>query len=86
MRKCPLLPTGSRVVLEAAFPDLKPRGVILLRDFAQPHGVVRAVGPDCEYLQPGQHVIYKKFVEVMVTVEQDPYSLVKEDDVLCVIG
>lgn len=87
MASCPLLPTGSRIVLEAAYPPLtSPRGILLLRSFDQPHGVVKAVGPDAEYLRAGQHVIYKKFVETIVTVDAQPYSLVKEDDVLCVIA
>jgi len=88
VNKCPLLPTGTRVVIQASVPPLKTaRGLLLLRSINdQPQGTVCAVGPDCTYLQAGQFVVYKKYVETIVTIDADPYSLVKEDDVLCVIA
>jgi chaperonin GroES len=81
-KRCPLLPTGDRLVIEPREPF--QQGVIVLVKHEPPsRGRVAAWGPDTEELKVGDEVVFKKRVATVVTVADRQWLLVRESDVLC---
>lgn len=82
MAKCPLLPTGDRVVIVAE--EVPQKGLILVvavQDSTR--GRVVAVGPDVDYLAVGDRVIHQKFKATIVTVGDEVWTLLRERDCVC---
>jgi len=90
-------PLGDRVVVRALEETEEMRGGLYIPDTAKEkpqQGEIVAVGPG-RYekgervpmeLKEGQTVLYGKYSGTEVTLDGDPYLIIKESDVLAVVG
>ena len=83
--RCPLLPCGDFVVLRADAPVQQVGSIILTQEQPPQRAVVEAVGPDCEHVEQGAHVLFRTWL-TEVEVEGVYWLLVREDDVLARIA
>jgi chaperonin GroES len=95
--KVKIQPLGDRVVIRPLEETEQMRGGLYIPDTAKEkpqQGEIIAVGPG-RYekgervpmeLKVGQRVLYGKYSGTEVTVEDEEYLIIKESDVLAVIG
>ncbi len=95
--KLKVQPLGDRVVLRALEESEEMRGGLYIPDTAKEkpqQGEVVAVGPGGiekgervpMELKKGQTVLYGKYSGTEVTIDDEEYLIVKESDVLAVLG
>lgn len=95
--KLKVQPLGDRVVLRALEESEEMRGGLYIPDTAKEkpqQGEVIAVGPGRiekgervpMELKKGQTVLYGKYSGTEVTIDDEEYLIVKESDVLAVLG
>ena len=95
--KLKVQPLGDRVVLRALEESEEMRGGLYIPDTAKEkpqQGEVVAVGPGRiekgervpMELKKGQKVLYGKYSGTEVTIDDEEYLIVKESDVLAVLG
>ncbi len=95
--KLKVQPLGDRVVLRAMEESEEMRGGLYIPDTAKEkpqQGEVVAVGPGRVEkgqrvpmeLKKGQTVLYGKYSGTEVTIDDEEYLIVKESDVLAVLG
>ena len=83
MSRCPLLPLADRLVIKADLPETR-RGSLVLVSAAPPtRGKVVAVGPDVAHARARDYVVFQRYNTTVVTVDDAPWTLVRESDVLC---
>jgi co-chaperonin GroES (HSP10) len=82
VRKCPLLPTGDRVVVRQDDATREVGSLLLVNPEAPQRGVVVAVSPEVEGVRPRDRVLFKKHVATIVTVADVPWLLLRESDLL----
>lgn len=93
-----LKPLGDRVVIKASKEPEKTKGGILLPDTAKEkpqEGKVVAVGPGkvnnegkliALSVKVGDKVLYGKYSGTEITVDDEEYLIVREDEVLAIVG
>ncbi len=96
-KKVGVQPLGDRVVITPLEETENMRGGLYIPDTAKEkpqQGLIAAVGPG-RYekgeripmdLKVGQTVLYGKYSGTEVTVDEEQYLIIKESDVLAVIG
>ena len=88
-----LVPLADRVVLKQLEAETKTKTGIILTSSAQEkpqEAEVVAVGPGTDDVKMevtvGQKVIYSKYAGTNVKMEEEEYIIVKQNDILAVIG
>lgn len=89
--KTKVQPLGENVLIQAQSQEEQTQGGIFLPETAAQEkpqqGTVIAVGTDEEItVTPGQNVIYNRYAGTEVSVDGGEYLVVKNDDILAVIG
>ena len=91
-------PLGDRVLVKPLDPEEKTKGGIVLPDTAkekQQKGKIAAVGKGKTLedgsikqleVKVGDEILYGKYSGTEVKVEDEEYLLVKEEDILAVVG
>ena len=80
--RCPLLPLGTRVVVERE--SVRQVGsLVLVNPEAPSRGTVLAIGPDVEELRLKDRVVFKRNVATTVMVGERQWLLLRESDILC---
>lgn len=81
-------PLGDRVLVRPdARKDVK-KGLIYIPDAAQSkpqEGEVTAVGPDVKGLAVGDRVLFGKYAGSEVRINDEPYLIIREPDVMVVL-
>ena len=97
-KKSTLMPLGDRVVVERAESEQKTAGGILLPDTAKDkpaRGVVVSVGEGrldekgrrhALQVKPGDHVVFTSYAGEPFKVGDDELLLMREDDILAILG
>lgn len=83
MKRCPLLPVADRVVIKPDVPTTRVGHIILVNAERPTRGRVVAVGPDTNYVRARDYVEFQKYNTTIVTVDNVPWTIVRESDVLC---
>ena len=96
-KKVAVQPLGDRVVIQALEEAEQMRGGLYIPDTAKEkpqQGEIVAVGPGRfekgervpMELEVGQKVLYGKYSGTEVTIDNEQYLIIKESDVLAVVG
>lgn len=81
----PIKPLGDRVVAMREKAPEKTESGLYLPDNAKEKPImasVVAVGPDVKHVKTGDKILYKEYATNEVTIDNDEYLLVKEEDIL----
>lgn len=91
-------PLADRVVVKAVDPEEKTKGGIFLPDTAKEkpqEGTITAVGPgrhsdSGQLIKPavktGDRVLYSKYGGTEVTVDGEEYLIIRENELLAILG
>lgn len=78
---CPIEPSFDRVILTEDAPEEITEGKIIIPAIAQEKtktSRIVAVGPDCRFFRPGDHVIHTKYAGTEIEVDRVTYLIVAE--------
>lgn len=82
---CPIEPSENRVVLLPDTTEEQTAGGIYIPEVAkenQKTATVLAIGPKCEFYQPGDHVLHTKYAGTEVELDRVTYLTVREDELI----
>ena len=89
-------PLENRVVIKPLEDEVKPGGIIIPTEAKEKsmEGIIMAVGPGINLdgvfipvdLKVGDMVLYSKFVGTEVTCRGDSYLIMRESEVLAILG
>lgn len=85
----PIKPLGDRVVAVREKAPEKTASGLYLPDTAKEKPVtatVVAVGPDATHVKSGDKILYKEYSTTEITINDQEYLIVKEEDVLGTIS
>lgn len=84
-----LVPLGDRLVIKQVVAEETTKSGIVLPEQAKEkpqEATVEALGSDVKAdIKEGDTVVYSKYAGTTVTVEEEEYIIVKEEDVLAVL-
>ena len=91
MEKQSIRPLGKNVLIKALEPDTKTKAGIFLPQTAEAErpqeGKVIAIGDDKEIkVRKNQHVIFSRYGGTEVKIGSSEYLIIKNEDILAVIG
>ena len=49
-------------------------------------GTIEGVGPDVETVKKGDEVLFDRFAGVQIVLEEEPYLILSEEDILLIFG
>lgn len=82
-----LKPLKDRVVAKVEEPVTVSKAGILLGEAKEKpaYAVVEAVGPEVKEVKKGDKIVYKEYSTTEIKVEDDPYIILKEEDILATL-
>lgn len=86
--KIGIQPLEARVVIKKDDKLEKTSGGIFIPDVVNQKvntGVVLAVGKGCQYLKVNDKILFDKFAGTEIEIGAETYTLLLEDNVLCII-